>query len=176
MKWEKHWLTGNVGLSICVLIQYLENLSNHSYNWLHSLILESYLWVQEQYRDPKVYRMWTHEIVSILPSHWDSSPKFHEDANFASSIVHEEIVHLVDVRLLDEHVSSLKRENFIQLFVYFCHNLLGIRRVYESLLDNQRESDYFWRSWTILICSLAEPRNGFSLTFGDQWIKQVAIF
>ena len=42
-KTQVDWQRGNVH---CVLLQYLENLSNHSYNWFHSAIPESCLWVQ----------------------------------------------------------------------------------------------------------------------------------
>ena len=54
-------------------------------------------------------------------------------------IVHEEVVDLVEVvRFLDEHDKFLLFD--IQLFKYFfCHNQPGIR-VFESLLENQRES------------------------------------
>ena len=44
------------------------------------------------------------EIASILPSHWGFYHELHEDPNFASITVHEEVDDLVEVvRLLDEH-------------------------------------------------------------------------
>ena len=61
-------------------------------------------------------------------------------------IVREEVVDLVDVvRLLDEHDKFLLFEtrSFQSTFEYFfCHNRPGTR-VFESLLDNQRESALF---------------------------------
>ena len=56
---------------------------------------------------------------------------FHEDPNFASITVHEEVVDLVDVvRLLDEHDKFLLfvTRSFHSTFEYFfCRNLPGIR-------------------------------------------------
>ena len=67
----------------------------------------------------------------------------HEDPNFASIPVHEEVVDLVDVvRLLDEHDKFLLfvTRSFHSTFEYFfCRNRPGIR-VFESLLESQRES------------------------------------
>ena len=66
---------------------------------------------------------------------------FTKDPNFASTAVHEEVDDLVGVvRLLDEHDKFLfATGSFHSTFEYFfCHNLLGIR-VFESLLDSQRE-------------------------------------
>ena len=52
----------------------------------------------------EIHRLWTLEMASILPSHWDFSHELHEDPDFVPIIVHEEVVDLVDeVRLLDEH-------------------------------------------------------------------------
>ena len=59
--------------------------------------------------------------------------------------VHEEIDDLVEVvRLLDEHDKFLfATRSFHSTFEHvFCHNLPGIR-VFESLLDSQRESALF---------------------------------
>ena len=65
---------------------------------------------------------------------------------FASITVREEVVDLVEVvRLLDEHDKFLLFEtrSFHSTFEYFfCHNRPGIR-VFESLLDSQRESALF---------------------------------
>ena len=65
---------------------------------------------------------------------------------FASITVHEEVVDLVEVvRLLDEHDKFLLFEtrSFHSTFEYFfCHNQPGTR-VFESLLDSQRESALF---------------------------------
>ena len=65
---------------------------------------------------------------------------------FVLIIVHEEVVDLVEVvRLLDEHdkVLLFETRSFHSTFEYFfCHNRPGTR-VFESLLDNQRESALF---------------------------------
>ena len=65
------------------------------------------------------------------------------EPNFASITVHEQVDDLVDVvRLLDDHDKFLlfATRSFRSTFEYFfCRNLLGIR-VFESLLDSQRES------------------------------------
>ena len=45
-KVEKRWLTGNVGLSTAYWFSIFKNLSNHSYDWFHSVIPESWLWIQ----------------------------------------------------------------------------------------------------------------------------------
>ena len=86
------------------------------------------------------------EIAPILPFHWGFSHELHEDPNFASITVHEEVYDLVGVvRLLDEHGKFLLfvTRSFHSTFEYFfCHNRPGIR-VFESLLDSQRESALF---------------------------------
>ena len=70
----------------------------------------------------------------------------HEDPDFVPIIVHEEVVDLVEVvRLLDEHdrVLLFETRSLHSTFEYFfCHNRPGTR-VFESLLDNQRESALF---------------------------------
>ena len=69
--------------------------------------------------------------------------ELHEDPNFASITVHEEVDDLVEVvRLLDEHYKFFLFEtrSFHSTFPYFfCHDRAGTR-VFESLLHNQRES------------------------------------
>ena len=81
--------------------------------------------------------------------------------------VHEEVVDLVSVvRLLDEHDKFLlfATRSFHSTFEYFfCRNRPGTR-VFESLLDNRRESA-LCRFRRVLICSFSESRRGFSLTF-----------
>ena len=85
-------------------------------------------------------------IASILPSHRDFSHELHEDPNFASITVNEEVHDLIDVvRPLDEHDKFLLFEtrSFHSTCEYFfCHNRPGIR-VFEALLDSQRESALF---------------------------------
>ena len=140
------------GIVHCVLIQHLENLSNHSSNLSHSVILVSCLWVQGEYVDHRpifswqLCRMLSLEITSILPSHWGFSHELHEDPNVVSITVHEEVVDLVEVvRLPDEHDKFFLSEtrSFHSTFEYFfCHNRPGIR-VFDSLLDSQRESGLF---------------------------------
>ena len=74
------------------------------------------------------------------------SHELHEDPSFASITVHEEVVDPVDVvRLLDEHDKFLLlvTRSFHATFEYFfCRNRPGIR-VFESLLESQRESALF---------------------------------
>ena len=88
------------------------------------------------------------------------------DPNFASITVHEEVVGLVEVvRLLDEHDKFLLCEtrSFHSTFEYlFCRNRLGTR-VFESLLDSQREPA-LCRSRRI--CSHSELWLGISRTIG----------
>ena len=56
------------------------------------------------------------EIASILTLHSGFSHELHEDPNFASKTVHEEVVDLVDVvRLLDEH----------DKFLFFCDSIVS---------------------------------------------------
>ena len=66
--------------------------------------------------------------------------------SFVPIIVHDEVVDLVEVvRLLDEHDKFLLFEtrSFHSTFEqFFCHDRRGTR-VFESLLDNLRESALF---------------------------------
>ena len=60
-------------------------------------------------------------------------------------VVHEEVDLVEVVRLLDEHEKFLLSETrsfHSTLDYFFCHNRPGIR-VFESLLDSQRESALF---------------------------------
>ena len=86
------------------------------------------------------------EIASSLPSHWDFSHELHKVLDFVPIIVHEEVVDLVEVvRLLDEHDKFLLFEtrSFYSTFEhFFCHSRPGTR-VFEALLDSQRESALF---------------------------------
>ena len=66
-----------------------------------------------------------------------------EDPDFVPKIVHEEVVDLVDVvRLLDEHDKFIFDEirQFHSTFGYFFYQNRLETRVFESLLENQRES------------------------------------
>ena len=80
-------------------------------------------------------------MSNVEPSH-----ELHEDPYFVPIIVHEEIVDFVEVvRLLDEHDKFLlfETQSFHSTFEsFFYQNRPGIR-VFESLLDNQRESAIF---------------------------------
>ena len=73
----------------------------------------------------------------------ETSHELHVDTRFAS-IVHEEVVDLVDGVLLLEHDEVLAATQSFHLFLHtsFGHNLPGIR-VFEFLLDSQRESALF---------------------------------
>ena len=83
----------------------------------------------------------------------------HENPSFASIPVHEEVVDLVGVvRLLDEHEKFFLfvTRSFHSTFEYFfCRNRPGIR-LFESLLDSQREICSLCRSRIVLIYSLSE--------------------
>ena len=86
------------------------------------------------------------EIASILQSHWGCSHELHEDPSFASITVHEEVDDLVEVvRLLDEHDKFLlfATRSFHSTSDYFCCQNRPGTRVFESLLDSQRESAPF---------------------------------
>ena len=59
--------------------------------------------------------------------------------------MHEEVVDLFEVvRLLDEHDKFLifETRSYHSTYEYFCHNRPGVR-VFESLLDNQRQPALF---------------------------------
>ena len=85
------------------------------------------------------------ETSSILPFLWDFYHELHVNPSFASITVHEEVVELVNGVLLLEHDEVLlaATRSFHLIFEYFfCRNRPGIR-VFESLLDSQRESALF---------------------------------
>ena len=76
----------------------------------------------------------------------EASHEPHEDPNFDSITVHEEVVDLVEVvRLHDEHdkfLLSVSGSFHSDFLFFFSHYRPGIR-VFESLHDSQRESALF---------------------------------
>ena len=140
------------GIVHCVLIQHLENISNHSCNWFRSVIPE-FLPVSSRIVSRYSINLLLEIVSNVEPwNRFNSSislrlyHELHESPNFASITVHEEVDDLVEVvRLLDEHDKFLLfvTRSFHATFEYFfCRNRLGIR-VFESLLDGQRESALF---------------------------------
>ena len=156
MRWEKHWLTGNVGLStahwfsifkISRIVHTIDFILQFLY--LASEFKDS-ISIFDQFFSSQVSRMLSLEIASILPFHW---------AQFCfnnSSWTSWWSCRRRSSPWWSRQISSFATRSFRSTFEYFfCRNLLGIR-VFESLLDSQRESALFVAPGEVLICSLSE--------------------
>ena len=100
------------------------------------------------------------EIASILPFHWGFAHELHEDPNFASITLYEEVVDLVDVvRLRDEHdkfLLFLRLDRFIQ-FLNTSSIVIGLEFVFSNLCLTVSVNFLFFVSpGEVLICSLSK--------------------
>ena len=98
------------------------------------------------------------EIASILPFHCGFSHEFHEDPNFVSITVHEEVVDLVEVvHLYGEHdkvLLFLRLDRFIQL-LNTSSVIIGLEFVFLNLCLTVSEN----------LLSLSIQKNPYLLTF-----------
>ena len=149
MRWEKHWLTGKVGLSTAYWFSILKiSRIIHKINF----ILQ-FLNLACEFKDSvSIFDQFSHRSCTECGA-LKSLQFFHPIETFLMSftkisilrqlIVHEGVVELVEVvRLLDVHDKFLlfeTRSFHWNLEYFFCHNRPGTR-VFESLLGSQRES------------------------------------
>ena len=129
MRWERHKLTGNVGMSTAYRFSILK--ISRTVHTLDFIVQFLYLASKFQNSISDLRPIFVFAIVSkvelwksssIVPFLSDFSHELHEDPSFASITVHEEVVDLVDVvRLLDgvDKVLLAAIRSFHLTFEYF---------------------------------------------------------